>query len=105
MSRTAIIKLRVTPDEKTEAESKALALGVSLSDCVRLSLVGRSVRLTPEEKERLRLLARAGNNLNQLARWANTYKDRTDTMAVLLALDALWCELTTPESCSEDICT
>lgn len=56
MSRTAIIKFRVTPDEKAEAESKALALGLSLSDCVRLSLSGKSVRLTPKEKERLRLL-------------------------------------------------
>lgn len=101
MSRTAIIKLRVTPDEKAEAESKALAFGVSLSDCVRQSLIGRSVRLTPKEKERLRLLARTGNNLNQLARWANVHKSRADAVAVLLALDGIWCELTTPE----DTCT
>ncbi|MBC7201820.1 MAG: plasmid mobilization relaxosome protein MobC [Pseudomonas balearica] len=34
----------------------------------------------------LAALARAGNNLNQIGRWANTYKSNADAVQVLAAL-------------------
>ena len=35
------------------------------------------------ERERTRELARLGNNLNQIARWANTHKGAPEKLAVL----------------------
>lgn len=47
------------------------------------------LRVTPEEKERIRQLARIGANLNQLARWANTWKSRAEAVEILTALASL----------------
>ena len=41
------------------------------------------------EKERLRQLARIGANLNQIAKWANTYKRAVEAVEVLTALASL----------------
>ena len=45
--------------------------GMDMSDYIRQTCLGVRLRKTPEEKRRLRELARIGANLNQLARWAN----------------------------------
>jgi hypothetical protein len=42
-------------------------------------------------------LARIGSNLNQLARWVNTYKRRAEALEVLMALTAFERELRKPE--------
>lgn len=90
MRRTHTIKIRVTLTEKHRMEAKASASGVSLSDLVRRHLQECRLRQTPEEKERVRQLARVGNNINQLARWANAYKGRAESVDVLLHLEQLW---------------
>lgn len=90
MRRDCIVKLRVSAEEKARMEDRALACGCSLSDCIRLRVLECRLRQTPEEKERLRLLARAGNNLNQLARWANVHKERMETVEIILRLELLW---------------
>ena len=41
------------------------------------------------ERDRLRQLARIGNNLNQIARWANTHKGRGEAVQVVAHLIAL----------------
>jgi hypothetical protein len=41
------------------------------------------------EKEKIRQLARIGNNLNQIARWANTYKSAADSSEVVSHLVAI----------------
>jgi len=51
------------------------------------------LRRTPLEKERVRQLARIGANLNQVARWANTYKSQAEALQVLAALFSLEREL------------
>ena len=38
------------------------------------------------ESERIRQLARIGNNLNQLARWANTHKTAAEAITVIAHL-------------------
>ena len=38
---------------------------------------------TEVERERTRQIARIGNNLNQLARWANTYKAEAEAVEVV----------------------
>ena len=45
---------------------------------------------TPElERERTRELARIGSNLNQIARWANTHKEKAEALEVTAHLVAI----------------
>jgi hypothetical protein len=85
-SRTAWIKLRVTPTEKETITAKAKAQGQTVTDFIRQRALDYRLRKTPLEKEHVRQLARVGANLNQLARWANTYKSRAEAIRVLAAL-------------------
>lgn len=89
MKRTAMIKVRVSESEKTEIEHKAQLAGLTLSDFIRRTVAGSRTRQTQAEREHLRLLARAANNLNQLARWANTYKSDIETVRIVVALESL----------------
>ena len=85
-TRTAWLKLRVTPAEKESITAKAEAQGQTVTDFIRQRALDYRLRQTPLEKERVRQLARIGANLNQLARWANTHKGRAETVQVLAAL-------------------
>ena len=49
--------------------------------------VGRSG--APLERERTQQLARLGNNLNQIARWANTHKGAVEAVEVIAHLIAI----------------
>ena len=88
-TRTAWIKLRVTPDEKAIITAKAAAQGQTITDFIRQRALDYRLRQTPLEKERVRQLARIGANLNQLARWANLHKSRAEAISVLAALAGL----------------
>jgi hypothetical protein len=85
-TRTAWIKLRVTTMEKETIATKAKSQGQTVTDFIRQRALDYRLRQTPLEKERIRQLARIGANLNQLARWANTYKHRAEAVQVLAAL-------------------
>ena len=85
-TRTALVKLRVTPAEKEAIVAKAEAQGQTVTDFIRQRALDYRLRQTPLEKERVRQLARIGANLNQLVRWANTHKSRAETVDVLAAL-------------------
>ena len=78
--RAVWVKIRASEAERAEWHAKARSAGLTLSDLVRRS-VGRvrtwTVAHAEVERERTRELARLGNNLNQIARWANT-----DTSAI-----------------------
>lgn len=97
--------LAVRVPEATAAawRSAATESGLSLADWLR-QVVDPSVRLvgrpTPRTRPKLTkpiaadpallaAVAKAGNNLNQLARWANTHKSTADAAQVLIALSAL----------------
>ena len=92
-TRSAWIKLRVTPAEKEAIAAKAAAQGQTVTDFIRQRALDYRLRQTPLEKERVRQLARIGANLNQLARWANIHKNRADVVDVLAALVSLGREL------------
>ncbi len=85
-SRSTWIKFRVTPTEKEIIAAKAEAQGQTVTDFIRQRALDYRLRQTPLEKERVRQLARIGANMNQLARWANTHKNRADVVDVLAAL-------------------
>jgi hypothetical protein len=87
--RASWLKLRVTQAEKKAIVAKAEAQGQTVADFLRQRALDYRLRQTPMEKERLRQLARIGLNLNQLARWANTHKNRAETLHVLAALVSL----------------
>ena len=92
-TRSAWIKLRVTPGEKEIIVAKAEAQGQTMTDFIRQRALNYRLRQTPLEKEYVRQLARIGANLNQLARWVNIHKNRADTIDVLTALVSLEREL------------
>ena len=88
-ARSTAVVIRVHPEERDLLKLNAGLHGMSVSDYVRQTCLGLRLRRTPEEKRRLRELARIGSNLNQIARWANTYKESLEAVEVLAALTRL----------------
>ena len=90
--RKVWVKIRASEAERSEWHAKAHSVGLSLSDLVRRS-VGRvrtwTVAHADLERERSRELARIGSNLNQIARWANIYKDNAEVVEVVAHLVAI----------------
>ena len=88
-ARSTAVVIRVCPEERDLLKLNAGLHGMSVSDYVRQTCLGLRLRRTPEEKRRLRELSRIGSNLNQLARWANTYKESLEAVEVIAALTSL----------------
>lgn len=84
--RTEFVNTRVTPTEKHLLKIQAEAEGMSLGDFVRVQLNRPRVRKTKVERQKVIHLTRIGNNLNQIARWANTYKKNAEAAQVVLVL-------------------
>lgn len=91
--RTASVVVRVLPEERDILRFNAGLHGMSMSDYIRL-------RKTPEEKRRLRELTRIGANINQLVRWANTYKRAAEAVEVLATLASIERRITEFVSCA-----
>ena len=84
--RTALVAARVTRAEHAAWRDKAVAAGMSPSELLRQAMA-RTRTWTAQaraiERERTRQIARIGNNLNQLARWANTHKTAAEAVSVI----------------------
>ena len=87
--RTTAVMVRMFPEERDLLRTSAIIHGMTMSDYIRQTCLGIRLRRTPEEKRRLRELARIGSNINQLARWANTCKRAAEAVEVLTALASL----------------
>ena len=75
--RTVEIHARVSPAERAAWRAKSAAVGVPLSDLLRQAMARTrtwTAAAAEVERERTRQVARIGNNLNQVARWANTQR-------------------------------
>ena len=72
--RTVVKLIRYTPDECADVSAHALACGLPVARYVRETSLGAipRVRRSYQHAELIRQLASIGNNLNQLARVANT---------------------------------
>ena len=76
--RTRSIGIKLTPAERAELESAAKARGAGLSEYVRDLCLRRSAAAVagatrnPDAKALADQLSRIGNNLNQIAKVANT---------------------------------
>ena len=88
-ARAASLRIRMHPEEMDLLRLNAGIQGLSVSDYIRQSCLSFHIRKSPMEKERLRQLGRIGSNLNQIARWANTYKRAVEAVEVLTALASL----------------
>ena len=87
--RTVMIAARVTRAEHAAWQEKAAAAGVSPSALLRQAMARTRAWTAPAlavERERTRQVARVGNNLNQLARWANTHPSKAEAVEVVAQL-------------------
>ena len=87
--RTVMIAARVTRAEHAAWKKKAAAAGVSPSELLRQAMTRTRSWTAPAlavERERTRQIARSGNNLNQLARWANTHPSKAEAVEVVAQL-------------------
>ncbi len=72
--RSLILPVRVSPDERRHLVEQARSCGLAVSTFVRQSALGAKLRQRrgKVEQDAVYHLARVGNNLNQLARVANS---------------------------------
>lgn len=81
-----MVAARVTPAEHAAWREKAAATGVSPSALLREAMARTRTWTAPAlaiESERIRQIARIGNNLNQLAHWANTHRTAAEAVTVI----------------------
>ena len=86
--RSAEVKFHVTPDVKRRLQNEAIIAGTNLATyCREKVLTGQSPRhIPPAILTAVAELARQGNNLNQLARIANTQKGMEGIVIRLIGL-------------------
>ena len=90
--RPVIVAVRLTPDESADWRTKAAAAGVPLSALIRRAMAHTRTWTAPAaeiERERNRQVSRIGNNLNQIAKWANTHKGAAEAVGIVARLVAI----------------
>jgi hypothetical protein len=104
-TRRIMLQVRASPEELSRWQAKAEAAGMRLSGLVRQAL---DEAKPPRRRQRssvdpalLRQLALIGNNLNQLARWANRDRGGVDAVAVVARLIEIDRELTALRAAAE----
>ncbi len=88
-NKDTYIKIRLTKAEKEEWQEKAVRAGLSLSNLIRQAIRKTQTWTAPDRKlisEQTREISRLGNNLNQIAKWANTYKSTAEAMEIIECL-------------------
>ncbi|MDD5296560.1 MAG: plasmid mobilization relaxosome protein MobC [Rhodocyclaceae bacterium] len=91
--RNLWVHVKVSGAERQDWQAQAVTAGLTVADLIRQRLavatVDRAPRRPPTRRADPALLAgiaRVGNNLNQLAKWANTHKGAGEAVQVLVAL-------------------
>jgi hypothetical protein len=92
VQRTNNISIRLTDSEKLDWELKAHAAGLTISQLAReamnrvkvMNVSDRAIQI-----QRTYQIAKLGNNLNQIARWVNTYKSTAESVEVITYLIAI----------------
>lgn len=96
--RNKRVNIKVTAEERQRWQTMAADAGLTVADLIRqrlgdAELVKRDpVRRRAARRADPKLLAelgRIGNNLNQIARWANTYKTAAEAVEIITALAAI----------------
>ena len=92
MLRDINVTSRVSATELADWRTKAAAAGVPLSVLIRRAMARTrtwTARAAGVERERTRQVARIGNSLNQIARWATAHKGAAEAVEVLARLVAI----------------
>ena len=100
-----LFPLRLPERYIDELKVKSAEMEITVADLIRSRIADESVKplVQPLRRKRPRLsskyimtdpallreFARIGNNLNQMARWVNTYKSRADSLEVLYFLTVI----------------
>ena len=71
-TRSEILRFRVTPEERTKIEHKALSSYRTVSTYLRDCSLGKRIVVVPNVDSLISELRRIGNNLNQIARAVNS---------------------------------
>ena len=79
--RSRVIRVRVSEEEYQVLVKEGEAAG-SMSALLRDHLGKVAIRHRDDERQRLALLNRLNANLNQIAKWCNTYKRDADARQV-----------------------
>ena len=91
-SKETSIKVRLSKQEKMNWQEKAVQAGVSLSNLIRQAM-RKTQTWTAADRglmaAQTREISRIGNNLNQIAKWANTYKSTAEAIEVIECLRAI----------------
>ena len=96
-NRDRWINVKVTEQEREKWKAFAESQGFTVADLLRqlvanatnepAKLTGKQRRISRKaDPELIRELAKIGNNLNQISRWANTHKSEADALEVVQAL-------------------
>ena len=102
MTRSCLLKIRVSPEECDAVKATADDAGLTVSDYVRMRLAHQRVRQTAAERDVLTHLARIGSNINQIARWANTHANQIEALEIVMRLEALQSDI---RQITETTCT
>lgn len=84
--REHIAKIRLSAAERQHLTALAADAGMKLADYLRSSATQAVVVNRTDWRRRTYQLGKIGNNLNQLAHWANAHKAAAEGGAVVLAL-------------------
>ena len=87
--RDTNLTIRVSQAEKLAWKEKADLSGMTISNLIRQAIFRTKTWTVADKslvKEQTRQIARIGNNLNQIARWANTYKSTAEAIEIIQAL-------------------
>jgi seryl-tRNA synthetase len=96
------IKIRLSKLEKIDWQEKAVRAGISLSNLIRQAMTRTQTWTAADRsliREQNRQISRIGNNLNQIAKWANTYKSTAEAIEIIECLreiDSSLTQLSTP---------
>ena len=94
--KTEVLQIRLTKKQKIELKKKADSTGLSMTELV-IEASKRVRTWTAKDKKteqkKIREIARIGNNLNQIARYCNIYKNSADTFEIVQHLTAIEREL------------
>jgi len=92
--KAKLLSVRLSTEEWDSLRRQADESGMVLSDFVRVRLRVRAVQKKKKEnREGGGQIAKVGNNLNQIAKWVNTYKLAADTADVIMLLADIWGDL------------
>jgi len=94
--RNKCLRIKITNVEHADWKRRAKSEGVTLADFIRTRIDAKQVNLPKKQRltkapdpALIRQLSGFGNNLNQIAAWANTYKRSTEAVHIIHALIAL----------------